>query len=118
MGKEHRFQLTPRHREVCKMQRAETVLGIIHERGKRGLPLEDVYRMLYNPHLYIRAYDRLKSNDGAMTPGVTDETVDGMTLAKIQKIIEAIKPERCRWKPTRRVYMTKKSGNLRPQGLP
>jgi hypothetical protein len=26
------------------MRNAETVLGIIHERGKRGLPLEDVYR--------------------------------------------------------------------------
>ena len=37
------------------MRDAETVLTIVRERGTRGLPLEDVYRMLYNPDLYLRA---------------------------------------------------------------
>jgi hypothetical protein len=41
------------------MRSAETVLGIIRERGKRGLPLRDLYRQLYNPELYLRAYARL-----------------------------------------------------------
>ena len=36
------------------MQNAETVLEIIHERGKRGLPLERLYRQLFNPELYLR----------------------------------------------------------------
>ena len=45
---------------------AETVLTIIGERGTPGLPLEDVYRMLYNPDLYLRAYARLYQNKGAM----------------------------------------------------
>jgi group II intron reverse transcriptase/maturase len=117
-GKGSRSQLMFGHREASEMRDAETVLSIVHERGKRGLPLEDVYRLLYNPHLYIRAYDRLKINKGALTPGVTDETVDGMTLAKIQKIIELIKFERYRWTPARRVYIPKKSGKLRPLGLP
>ena len=40
------------------MRNAETLLGIIRERGTRGLPLEDVYRLLYNPELYLRAYNR------------------------------------------------------------
>jgi len=53
------------------MRRAETVLGIIRERGTRGQPLEDIYRQLYNPDLYLRAYDRLYANKGAMTPGAT-----------------------------------------------
>ena len=30
--------------EVREMRSAETVLAIIHDRGKRGLPLEDVLR--------------------------------------------------------------------------
>lgn len=42
--------------EVCDMHDAETTLAIIGNRGKRGLPLEDVYRRLYNPDLYLRAY--------------------------------------------------------------
>ena len=44
--------------EVCGMQRAEALLEIIHERGKKGLPLERLYRHLFNPELYLRAYGR------------------------------------------------------------
>ena len=51
------------------MRDADTILGIIQERGKRGLPLEDIYRQLYNPTLYLMAYARLYSNEGAMTKG-------------------------------------------------
>ena len=64
------------------MRPAETVLNVIRERGERGLPLENIYRLLYNRELYLRAYGRLYSNQGAMTKGTTAETVDGMSLAK------------------------------------
>ena len=62
------------------MRSAETVLSIIRERGKQGLPLEDIYRQLYNPNLYLIAYGHLYANKGAMTPGSTTETVDGMSM--------------------------------------
>ncbi len=58
------------------MQNAVTVLGVLRERGRRGLPLEELYRQLFNPQLYLLAYGRLYSNHGAMTPGVDGETVD------------------------------------------
>jgi hypothetical protein len=32
----------------CEMQDAETVLGVIRERGRRGLTLERLYRQLFN----------------------------------------------------------------------
>ena len=70
------------------MQNAETVLGIIRSRGSKGLSLEEVYRQLFNPDLYLRAYGRLYRNAGAMTRGVTAETVDGMSEAKIASIID------------------------------
>ena len=41
--------------EVREMRDAETVLGIIRDRGSRGLPLEDVYRQLFKPNLYFAA---------------------------------------------------------------
>lgn len=100
------------------MRNAETVLAVIRERGKRGVPLEDVYRQLFNPELYLRAYGRLYRNKGAMTEGATPETVDGMCLAKIESIIEAIRFERYRWTPVRRVNIPKKSGKTRPLGVP
>ena len=100
------------------MQNAETVLGVLRERGRRGLPCNELYRQLFNPHLYLLAYGKLYSNHGAMTPGVDGETVDGMSLAKIKRIIEALRHERYRFKPVRRVYIPKKNGRRRPLGLP
>ena len=100
------------------MRTAETVLNVIRERGERGLPLEDIYRLLYNRELYLRAYGRLYSNQGAMTKGTTAETVDGMSLAKIDRIIDALRFERFRWTPVRRVNLPKPNGGTRPLGIP
>jgi group II intron reverse transcriptase/maturase len=100
------------------MQRAETVLGLYLERGRRGLPLEDVYRQLFNRDHYLRAYGRIYRNDGAMTPGTTSETVDAMSLEKIDRVIGVLRRETYRWTPVRRTYIPKKSGKLRPLGIP
>jgi len=100
------------------MRSAETVLGVIRERGRRGLPLERLYRQLFNKELFLMAYGRIYSNAGAMTPGVTSETVDGMSLAKIDAIIDALRSESYRWSPARRVYVPKKDGRRRPLGMP
>jgi hypothetical protein len=100
------------------MQNAETVLNIIRERGRRGLPLERLYRQLFNRELFLVAYGRIYANKGAMTPGVTRETVDGMSLVKIDGIIEALRAESYRWSPARRAYVPKKNGKLRPLGMP
>jgi group II intron reverse transcriptase/maturase len=100
------------------MRHAETVLGIIQDRGQRGLILEDVYRQLFNPSLYLRAYGRIYRKDGALTPGATAETVDGMSQQKIVAIIEQLRHERYRWTPVRRVYIPKANGRMRPLGVP
>jgi group II intron reverse transcriptase/maturase len=100
------------------MQNAETVLGVLRERGRKGLPLDEVYRQLFNPQLYLLAYGRIYSNQGAMTPGVTGETVDGMSVGRIDRIIDAVRHERHRFSPARRVYIPKRNGRLRPLGLP
>jgi group II intron reverse transcriptase/maturase len=100
------------------MQSAETVLGVLRERGRRGLSLEELYRQLFNPQLYLVAYGRIYANKGAMTPGVTGETADGMSIAKIERIIDAMRHERYRFAPVRRVYIPKKNGKERPLGLP
>ena len=100
------------------MRNAETVLNVIRDRGERGLPLEDIYRQLYNRELYLRAYGRLYSNQGAMTKGTTAETVDGMSLAKIDRIIDELRYERFRWTPVRRVNIPKPNGKTRPLSIP
>jgi group II intron reverse transcriptase/maturase len=100
------------------MRNAETVLGVLRERGKRRWPLERIYRLLYNPELYLLAYGRIYSNKGAMTPGVNGETADSMSMEKIERIIDALRHERYRFSPVRRVYIPKRNGKLRPLGMP
>jgi hypothetical protein len=53
------------------MQSADTVLGVLRERGRHGLPLQRLYRQLFNEQLFLMAYGRIYANDGAMTPGST-----------------------------------------------
>jgi len=103
---------------VREMRTAETILNIIQDRGKRQLPLDDVYRQLYNPDMYLRSYARLYRNNGAMTPGITEETVDGWSVEKVATILEAIRDERWQWTPVKRVFIDKPKGGKRPLGLP
>jgi group II intron reverse transcriptase/maturase len=100
------------------MRTADTILNIIQDRGKRKLPLDDVYRQLSNPAMSLRSYAKLSKNPGAMTPGITEETVDGMSTAKIAKIIEAIRQEKWQWTPVRRILKEKPTGGKRPLGMP
>ena len=101
------------------MREADAILGVIRERGRRGLPLERVYRLLFQPALYLLAYGRIAGNGGAMTPGATAETADGMSRAKIGAIIDALRHGRYRWTPVRRTYIEKKgSTKKRPLGIP
>jgi hypothetical protein len=100
--------------EVREMRDAATVLEIIRERGKRGLPLERVYRCLFNPDLYLVAYGKLYRNAGAMTPGTTRETVDGMNLGKIEAIITTLRQERYRWTPVRHLHREERNNEETP----
>ena len=100
------------------MQDAGTVLEVLRERGRKGLPCDELYRQMFNKSLYLLAYGNIYSNQGAMTPGASDETADGMSEAKIDQVIALMRAERYRFAPARRVLIPKKNGRLRPLGLP
>ena len=100
------------------MRTAKTVLTVIQERGKQKKPMERVYKLLFNRELYLAAYAKLYPNSGAMTKGSTDETVDGMSIQRIDKMIELLWQEKYQWKPARREYIPKKNGKSRPLGIP
>jgi group II intron reverse transcriptase/maturase len=100
------------------MQKAELVLNVLRERGRKGLPCAQLYRQMFNKDLYLLAYGRIYSNHGAMTPGTGGETADGMSEEKIDQIIGLMRQEKYRFSPARRVYIPKKNGKLRPLGIP
>src|SRR5215471_17933222 len=100
------------------MQTAEVVLSVLRERGRKGLPLTQLYRQMFNKDLYLLAHGNIYSNHGAMTPGVGGETADGMSEEKINQITGLMRQEKYRFSPARRTYIPKKSGKLRPLGMP
>ena len=99
------------------MRTADPILTILPDRGKRTLPLDDVYRPLSHPAMALRSYAKVYKNQGAMPPGSTAETVDGMSMAKIAEIIEASRQEKWHGTPVRRVLKAKPKGGKRPLGL-
>ena len=82
------------------------------------MPLTQLYRQMFNRNLYLAAYGRIYSNQGAMTPGPSQETADGMSEDLIDEVIGQMRRERYRFAPARRVWIPKKNGKLRPLGLP
>src|SRR5436190_4377265 len=96
------------------MQEAAVVLGVLRERGKRKLPCMQLYRQMFNKDLYLTAYGNVYSSQGAMTPGASEETADGMSEEKIEQIIGQMRQERYRFAPARRTYIPKKTENFAP----
>ena len=41
------------------MQTAEVVLGVLRERGRKGLPCDELYRQMFNKSLYLLAFFRI-----------------------------------------------------------
>ena len=100
------------------MQKAEHVLQALHRLGAKRIPLDRIYRHLYNPDMYLLAYDRIGRHPGSMTPGVDGNTADGTRLETFEHIIGLMREERYYFKPVKRVYIPKRNGRRRPLGLP
>lgn len=100
------------------MQSAQTYLEIVTSRGERRLKLNRVYRNLRNRELFLLAYGKLYANKGSLTAGVDpNDTVDGMSLARIDSIIEALREGKYQWNPSRRRYIRKRNGKYRALGI-
>lgn len=94
-------------------------LETIHQIGGRGHELKKVYRRIQKRELFLVAYGKLYANQGALTPGVDPcDTVDGMSLRRIDDILALLKKGAYNWQPVRRSEIDKKSGGKRLLGVP
>lgn len=76
-----------------------------------------IYRILYCQDVYICAYEKIKSNKGATTESSDKTSLDGMSIERINKLIELIKTEKWTPRPARRTYIPKANGKTRPLGI-
>ena len=77
----------------------------IQERNikNKGYVNKNLYRFLYREELYVIAFNKLKGNNGALTPAVNPETLDGFSQERVANIInklrdENFQPKLCRLK--------------------
>jgi len=103
---------------MSEMLKAKDYISLVRQRGSDGKALERVFRNMLNPELFRNAYGKLYQNKGSMTPGVDGDTPDGMSLSKIDALIEELRTGKFRWTPNRRVNIEKGKGKTRPLSLP
>ena len=102
------------------MRSPQTVLETLRKHAQEAhYQYERLYRNLYNPRLYLLAYQNLYANKGSMTAGADGATLSGMSLKRVEALIQKIRDRSYQPHPARRQYIPKKSGKgLRPLGIP
>lgn len=75
-------------------------------------------KLVSNPDVLFGAYHIIKSKPGNMTPGTDNQTLDGISPEYFTKLSEDIRSEKFQFKPTRRLYIPKPNGKMRPLGIP
>ena len=78
----------------------------------------DIFRILNKDEIWIAAYENLKSNKGALTPGSNPKTMDGMSLERLRKLKERVCMEAYTFKTVKLTYIPRPDGRKRPLGLP
>ncbi|AQY36746.1 group II intron reverse transcriptase/maturase [Bacillus thuringiensis] len=101
------------------MRNPDVVLNNLVSKSKEeNYVFDRLYRNLYNPEFYLKAYANLYAKPGNMTEGSDGKTIDGFNLKRIDSLVESLKNETYQPKPSRRVYIPKANGKKRPLGIP
>jgi len=75
-------------------------------------------KALNNIEIYKEAYNIIKSKPGNMTPGSDNQTIDGMSIVKLENLKDDVISWKYNCKPTKRIFIPKANGKLRPLGIP
>lgn len=94
------------------------LINLIKNAQKEKYLFTDLYRILYNPEFYLKAYAKIQGKEGNMTAGTDGETIDGFNMDRVRKLINSLRDQSYQPKPARRKMIPKKSGGQRPLGIP
>ncbi|MDM1378601.1 reverse transcriptase/maturase family protein [Myroides marinus] len=101
------------------MRNPERVLNsLIRHSNDSSYKFERLYRILFNQEMFYVAYQRIYAKEGNMTEGSDGQSIDNMSLSRIEKLIGTLKDESYQPQPSRRIYIPKKNGKVRPLGIP
>lgn len=101
------------------MQNPNVLLTILSQMTQKpAVKFDKLFQKLYNTDLWLMAYESIAPKPGNMTKGSDDRIVDGMSMERIQAVIDDLKASRYVPTPVRRTYVEKANGKLRPLGIP
>ena len=101
------------------MRNSERVLNSLAKHScEPDYKFERLYRLLFNEQMYFVAYQRIYAKEGNMTKGADNCNIDNMSISRIERLIESLKDESYQPTPSKRVYIPKKNGKMRPLGIP
>ena len=84
------------------MRNPEQVLNILAEHSSdSSYKYERLYRILFNEQMFYVAYQRIHAKPGNMTAGTDKKTADGMSVDKVNKLIDSLKNETYSPKPAK-----------------
>lgn len=86
--------------------------------SKNNSKVDNIYKYLLNPELYKIAYQNIYSKPSQMTPASDGSTIDGMSMERIEKLIDKLRNKTYQPTPLRRVNVPKKNGKIRPISIP
>lgn len=79
---------------------------------------KDIFRILSKEEIWIAAYEKLKSNKRAMTPGSDSLTMDKMSLKRLKNLREKVYLEMYVFKPVKLTFIPRPDGKKCSLGLP
>jgi group II intron reverse transcriptase/maturase len=80
--------------------------------------LDRLFREITKTDFLMFAFEQIKDNKGSSTPGVDGRTKANWSQAQAEELAHALRNGTYAPTPVRRVYIPKKSGKLRPLGIP
>jgi RNA-directed DNA polymerase len=101
---------------MTKLQRLEAI-SRMSQRDKKWVH-RDIFRTLSNSDLWIVAYDNIKGNKDALTPGSISGTMDEISLKKLHRLQVEVYSEKYVFAPVKRILIPRPDGRKRPLGLP
>jgi retron-type reverse transcriptase len=94
-------------------------LAVIRHKSKinKDWKHRDLFRILRKNDIWITAYETIKSKKGALTTGITKETLDGMSIQRLVRLQDKVVNESYQFKPINEIQIPKLNGRKRNSGL-
>ncbi|CTW61083.1 hypothetical protein [Escherichia coli] len=80
----------------------EKRLDGIEDASKKGYPVRNLYKIACEPGLWLQAYVNIRANAGALTQGVSTDTIDGFSIERAEKLAKTLRSREYVAKPVRR----------------